>query len=102
QVLETRHLKPWQVLAWSKITELVLQLRPTALRRMFFADRGLRHAQRWYTRMGRRVWPHEVLGWLFRDVRKDDGPTLEKFWGASLSHEEESMVVEKLKPRRAA
>jgi anaerobic magnesium-protoporphyrin IX monomethyl ester cyclase len=101
QVLKTRHLRPWQVLAWAKLTELVLQARPTALRRLFFADPGLRHAQRWYTQMGRRVWPHELLGWLFRDERKDDGQTLEQFWGASLAHEEESMVVERIAPRPA-
>ncbi|MBL8956344.1 MAG: magnesium-protoporphyrin IX monomethyl ester anaerobic oxidative cyclase [Myxococcaceae bacterium] len=99
QVLKTRHLKPWQVLAWAKVTELILQARPKALKRLFAKDRGLRHAQRWYTQMGRRVWPHEVLGWLFRDSRTDDGTTLEKWWGESLSHEEQSMVVE---PRRHA
>ncbi len=98
QVLKTKALKPWQVLLWSKLTELVLQARPKALKRLFFRDRGLRHAQRWYTQMGRRVWPHELFGWLFRDQRTDDGTTLEKYWGASLSHEEESMVVEKRQP----
>ncbi len=101
QVLKTRHLKPWQVLAWAKVTELVLQSRPKALKRLFFDDPGLRHAQRWYTQMGRRVWPHEVLGWLFRDARTDDGTTLEKLWGASLSSEEEALVVER-RPAKAA
>jgi anaerobic magnesium-protoporphyrin IX monomethyl ester cyclase len=101
QVLATRHLKPWQVLAWSKLTEVVLQMRPKALGRLFFRDEGLRHAQRWYTRIGRRVWQHEVLGWIFRDERTDAGPTLEQFWGASLSHEEQSMVVEKVRARAA-
>jgi anaerobic magnesium-protoporphyrin IX monomethyl ester cyclase len=101
QVLATRHLRPWQVLAWSKLTEVVLQMRPRALGRLFFRDQGLRHAQRWYTRIGRRVWQHEVLGWLFRDERTNSGPTLEQFWGASLSHEEQSMVVEKVRARAA-
>lgn len=101
QVLKTKALEPWQVLLWSKLTEVVLQARPTALKRLFFRDPGLRHAQRWYTQMGRRVWPHELLGWLFRDERTDDGTTLEKYWGASLSHEEESMVVEKRRPKMA-
>jgi len=101
QVLKTRHLKPWQVLAWAKVTELVLQTRPKALKRLFFADAGLRHAQRWYTQMGRRVWPHELFGWLFKDDRVERGPSLEQYWGASLSHEEQSMVVEKLRARAA-
>ena len=51
---------------------------------------GLRHAMRWYTQMGRRVWPHEILGFL-RDRRLKHGPTVEQFWGAPQDSEEESM-----------
>jgi anaerobic magnesium-protoporphyrin IX monomethyl ester cyclase len=46
----------------------------------------------WYTRMGRRVWPHEVLGFLFRDRRTGHGPTVGAFWGPAQDAEEESMV----------
>jgi hypothetical protein len=45
---------------------------------------------RWYTQMGRRVWPHEILGFL-RDRRLKHGPTVEQFWGAPQDSEEESM-----------
>jgi anaerobic magnesium-protoporphyrin IX monomethyl ester cyclase len=91
QVLATRHMPPWRVLLWFKFTEMVLQGRPKALLRVLFhPDRGLRQAMRWYTKMGRRVWPHEILGFL-RDRRLSNGPTVAQFWGASQEAEEESM-----------
>jgi anaerobic magnesium-protoporphyrin IX monomethyl ester cyclase len=96
QVLATRFMPPWRVLLWFKCTELVVQLRPKALWRVLcHPDRGLRHAMRWYTRMGRRVWPHEVLGFLFRDRRTAHGPTVAQFWGAPQDSEEESMQPHK-------
>ena len=80
QVLATRHMPPWRVLLWFKFTEMVLQCRPKAVCRVLFhRDRGLRHAMRWYTRMGRRVWPHEIFNFL-RDRRLKDGPTVAQFW----------------------
>ncbi len=91
QVLATRHMPPWRVLLWFKFTEMVLQCRPKALLRVLLhRDAGLRHAMRWYTQMGRRVWPHEILGFL-RDRRLKDGPTVREFWGAPQDGEEESM-----------
>lgn len=93
QVLATRYMPPWRVLLWFKLTEMAVQLRPKALYRIFLhPDRGLRHAMQWYTRMGRRVWPHEVLGFLFRDRRTAQGPTVGQFWGPAQDAEEESMV----------
>jgi anaerobic magnesium-protoporphyrin IX monomethyl ester cyclase len=92
QVLATRHMPPWRVLLWFKFTEMVLQCRPKAiLRVLFHRDAGLRHAMRWYTQMGRRVWPHEILGFL-RDHRQTAGPTVAQFWGAPQDGEEESMA----------
>jgi anaerobic magnesium-protoporphyrin IX monomethyl ester cyclase len=94
QVLATRHLRPWQVLAWVKLTEVILQARPRALWRTFFQpDAELRHAMRWYSRMGGRVWPFELKNFFFRDTRTASGPTLEEMWGAPQEHEERSMVV---------
>ncbi len=91
QVLATRHMPPWRVLLWFKFTEMVLQCRPKAIWRVLFhRDAGLRQAMRWYTKMGRRVWPYEIFHFL-RDIRVKDGPTVESFWGASQEPEEESM-----------
>jgi anaerobic magnesium-protoporphyrin IX monomethyl ester cyclase len=103
QVLATRHLAPWQVLAWVKLTEVVLQARPRAVWRTFFQpDPELRDAMQWYTRMGRRVWPFELYNFFFRDRRVEDGPTLEAMWGAPQAHEERSMVTLRRPARRSA
>jgi anaerobic magnesium-protoporphyrin IX monomethyl ester cyclase len=100
QVLATRHLAPWQVIAWVKMTELVLQMRPRAIWRTYFQrDAKLRDAMQWYTRMGRRVWPFEIKNFLLRDRRTETGPTVEEMWGRPQEHEEQSMVVLR-KPRQ--
>ena len=84
----TRHMAPWRVLLWFKFTEMVLQCRPRAIWRVLFhRDAGLRHAMRWYTQMGRRVWPHEILAFL-RDSLLRKGPTVAEFWGAPQDHQE--------------
>jgi anaerobic magnesium-protoporphyrin IX monomethyl ester cyclase len=94
QVLASRTMPAWRVLAWFKFTEMMVQLRPKALWRTYLQpDRGLRHAMRWYTQMGRRVWPYEVFNFFFRDRRVNGGPTVAQFWGASQEKEEEAMVV---------
>lgn len=103
QVLVTRHMAPWQVLAWVKLTELVLQARPRALWRTFLQpDRELRDAMQWYTRMGRRVWPFEVYNFFFRDRHAEAGPTVEGMWGAPQASEEKSMVVLRTRKRSLA
>jgi anaerobic magnesium-protoporphyrin IX monomethyl ester cyclase len=93
QVLATRHMPPWRVLLWFKFTEVVLQARPKALWRTFLhPDPGLRHAMRWYSQMGRRVWFHEIFG-FFRDPLAKRGPTVAEFWGAPQDDEEQSMAA---------
>jgi anaerobic magnesium-protoporphyrin IX monomethyl ester cyclase len=42
--------------------------------------------------MGRRVWPHEIAGFL-RDNRLRSGPTPAAFWGAPQDGEEEAMLT---------
>jgi anaerobic magnesium-protoporphyrin IX monomethyl ester cyclase len=104
QVLATRHMAPWRLILWVKVIEAVVQLRPRALWRVLaHRDRKLRHAMRWYTRMGRRVWLHEIWNFLFRDRRLAYGPTLVEFWGAPQDAEEEAMRVRtRAEPERAA
>ncbi|WP_054302420.1 magnesium-protoporphyrin IX monomethyl ester anaerobic oxidative cyclase [Gemmobacter sp. LW-1] len=81
QVLETPRVPAWRVFLWVKLIEAVVQLRPRALARIWLQkDPELRHAQRWYTAMGRGVWLRE-----FRDAfrfRARPGPTVETFLGA--------------------
>jgi len=87
QVIETPHVPAWRVFLWVKLIEAALQLRPRALWRAFLQpDPELRHAQRWYTAMGRRVWLSE-----FRDAiryRAAPGPTVAEFLGQAQLPEE--------------
>ena len=93
QVLATCHMPPWRVLLWVKFTEMVLQCRPKALYRTYLhPDRRLRHAMRWYSQMGRRVWPYEIFK-FFREPLMKSGPTVATFWGASHNEDERSICV---------
>ena len=81
QVLETRYVPPWRVFAWVKLIEAMVQLRPKALWRTFLRrDPHLRHAMHWYSKIGLRVWLHEVSGFLFREHRTNHGPDLSHYW----------------------
>jgi len=87
QVLATRYMAPWRVFLWVKFVEAVLQLRPKALwRSLLQPDLAARAGMRWYTRMGRRVWPYEWQNFFLRERPVSDGPTLEALWGAPLDH----------------
>jgi anaerobic magnesium-protoporphyrin IX monomethyl ester cyclase len=93
QVLATRHMPPWRVLLWVKFTEAVLQARPKALYRTYFQpDREQRHAMRWYTSIGRRVWPYEIIRFLQEKLIRG-GPTVSELWGSPQDHEELPMAV---------
>ncbi len=93
QVLATRHMAPWRVLLWTKCIEAVMQLRPRALLRVLaHPDVALRAAQRWYYRIGRRVWPHEIWSFFCRDRRLKNGPTLAQFWGPPQDAEELALL----------
>jgi anaerobic magnesium-protoporphyrin IX monomethyl ester cyclase len=67
----------------------VVQLPPRALwRYVAHRDRKIRHGIRWYYRMGRRVWFHDIWNFLFRDRRVRNGPSLAAFRGAPQDAEE--------------
>jgi anaerobic magnesium-protoporphyrin IX monomethyl ester cyclase len=89
QVLASEHVPNWRVLLWVKFIEAVCQLRPKSLGRLFLhSDRRFRAGMRWYSNIGRRVWPYEIWQWLFHDRRTRHGPTLAAFlklgWKASV------------------
>ena len=80
QVLETPRVPAWRVFFWVKLIEATLQLRPRALWRIWHQpDPDIRHAMRWYTRMGRGVWRHEWRDALL--LRPRPGTTVAEFWG---------------------
>jgi len=100
QVLATRHMPPWRVFLWFKSIELILQARPKALRRLLFhPDADFRQSMRWYSKMGRRVWTHEVLEFIFDGGMQKNGMTLRGFMGASL--DEREYALEKSRPARS-
>ncbi|MCB9795413.1 MAG: magnesium-protoporphyrin IX monomethyl ester anaerobic oxidative cyclase [Alphaproteobacteria bacterium] len=91
QVLATRTMSPRRLIAWVKAIELISQARPAAIRRVLYhPDPKILHAQRWYTRMGRRVWTREVLEFLRGPALRDVG-SLSEFWGAPQAAEEEAL-----------
>lgn len=101
QVLATSRVPPWRVFLWFKAIEAVLQLRPRALSRtLFHPDRRVLHGMRWYTRMGRRVWLHEVWEFVCGKGRTRSGPTAGEFWGPSLAEHEEALAKPRKKPRK--
>jgi len=93
QVLKSS-LPAWRVFLWVKAIEFIVQSRPKAIWRLLtYPDAKIRHAQRWYYQMGRRVWVHEIMGFLFRDKRKKkDMQTVRAFWGEAQLSEEEALV----------
>jgi anaerobic magnesium-protoporphyrin IX monomethyl ester cyclase len=81
QVIDMKNLRPWQVILCVKLIEVIMQARPSALKRLFFhKDARLRAAMRWYTHIGRKVWFHEWFQFFFGDTRQRTGIRLSEFW----------------------
>jgi anaerobic magnesium-protoporphyrin IX monomethyl ester cyclase len=81
QVLSTRYLKPWVVILYVKLIEIIMQTRPSALIRLFFhKEARLRSAMRWYTRIGRRVWFYELYQFFFETKLVKHKVRLNEFW----------------------
>jgi anaerobic magnesium-protoporphyrin IX monomethyl ester cyclase len=100
QVLGMDRMPPWRLFLWVKFIEAAMQLRPRAIRRLLWnREAKIRHAIRWYYRMGRRVWLHEMREFFLRDRTRSTGITVGAFLGAPQDHEEEAMS---LPPRRRA
>lgn len=94
QVLGMRKMPPWRLFLWVKLIEVVMQTRPRALRRLLWnRDPKIRHAIRWYYHMGRRVWFHEIMGFLGRDHTRPSGRSVKAISGMSQEHEEEAMSL---------
>lgn len=82
QILDTPYLKPWRLFFWVKSIELIMQLRPKAIKRFLFHPvPKIKQGIRWYYKIGRRVWFHEVFNFLFKDKRVKPKQTLKDYWG---------------------
>jgi anaerobic magnesium-protoporphyrin IX monomethyl ester cyclase len=103
QVLATKRVPPWRLLLWVKAIEVIMQARPRALWRLLVhGDADFRHAMRWYTRMGRRVWFRELRQFLFGGAPRSTGLTLREFQGESLADTEYVLARKKRIPVVAA
>jgi anaerobic magnesium-protoporphyrin IX monomethyl ester cyclase len=101
QVLSMTRMPPWRVFLWVKAIEFMVQARPKAiLRLLYHPDPKIHHAIRWYYRMGRRVWFHEIFGFFFKDKTKETGENLAQFAGAPQDHEEEASSPKRIVIRR--
>lgn len=81
QVIATRYLQPWLVIVYVKLIEIIMQTRPSALKRLFFhKEARLRSAMRWYTRIGRRVWFWELYQFFFVTKLTKEKIKMSEFW----------------------
>lgn len=81
QVIALENLEAWQVILCVKLIELIMQIRPSALRRLFLhKDARLRDAMRWYTNIGRKVWFHELFQFFFTGKYQGTHIKLSEFW----------------------
>ena len=81
QIMEMIHLRPWKVILYMKLIELILQTRPKAiLRWLFHKDKRLRKAMSWYNNIGRRVWFYELFQFFFRDNMTRKPIPINEFW----------------------
>lgn len=81
QVLATSHLRPWLVMVYVKLIELIMQTRPKAIKRwLFHPDKRLRKAMFWYNNIGKRVWLWELYQFFFRNKRLKRPIVMNSFW----------------------
>lgn len=81
QVISTQYLKPWMVILYVKLIELIMQTRPSALKRLFFhREARLRSAMRWYSNIGRRVWFWELYQFFFVTKLTTQKIKIKDFW----------------------
>ena len=93
QVLEVAGVPSWRVFFWFKAIEVMMQMRPRVLlRTLFHRDPDYRHAMHWYTRIGRRVWFHELFEFLFSTKLEKAGPRLGALVGTMFVDREYSMA----------
>ena len=82
QLLGTRYLRPWQLFASVKLTELIMHLRPRVLlRALFYSGQHRRRAYRWCMLRASRVWRHELMEFLQRRGRQPQRQSLGAHWG---------------------
>lgn len=81
QILETPKLKPWKVILLVKLIEVIMQMRPKAIKRwLFHRDKRLRKAMFWYNNIGKRVCFFELYQFFFVNKRTKQPVVIRDFW----------------------
>lgn len=81
QVISTQYLRPSIVILYVKLIEIIMQTRPSAVKRLLFhKEARLRSAMRWYTRIGRRVWFYELYQFFFVTKLAKSKIKMNDFW----------------------
>lgn len=81
QIMATKSLKPWQVILYVKCIEVIMQSRPKAIMRLLFhPEKKIRKAMMWYTKIGKRVWIHEIMQFIWNDKHESKKISLQQFW----------------------
>lgn len=69
------------VILYVKLIEIIMQTRPSALKRLLFhKEKRLRSAMLWYTKIGRRVWFWELAQFFFVTRLTTEKIKLKDFW----------------------
>ncbi|MFT5822796.1 MAG: anaerobic magnesium-protoporphyrin IX monomethyl ester cyclase [Crocinitomix sp.] len=81
QIMETSNVRPWQVILYVKLIEVIMQMRPKAINRwLFHRDKRLRKAMFWYNNIGKRVWFFELFQFFFVNKRTRTPFPIKDFW----------------------
>lgn len=81
QILATDKLKPWLVILYVKLIELIMQTRPKAIKRwLFHPDRRIRKAMFWYNNIGKRVFIWELYQFFFKTKLVERPLPIKDFW----------------------
>lgn len=81
QIMETKNIKPWKVIVFVKLIEVIMQVRPKAIGRwLFHKEKRLRKAMFWYNNIGKRVWIFELFQFFFKYKRAKEPIPLKGFW----------------------
>lgn len=89
QVFLLPNVPAWRVFMWFKAIEVLMQTRPKVIKRMLTHPMPeYRQAMRWYSHVGKKVWFHEIIEFIFVTKHLKNPPTLNEFLGQSLSARE--------------
>ena len=89
QIIKLQNIPPWRLFMWVKFIEVCAQARPKAIARLIWnKEPKIRHAIRWYYKMGRRVWIHEILEFIFSRRHSKTPQSVMEFYGPPQVKEE--------------